>query len=399
VDGRAVPSGLDTWKYQVRSVQRMTKPTLHWVCHSPSPYNDFMFQAMANCADFSLQVHYLFATSGQDHWILRSERGYSFRCFRRMPLDWTLVRTVLGDRKNVFLTACWQDPTCQLILLVLMFLQRPYLLWSDTPVPRNRGWIKSRLRRSFLRAVFRRALAVLGTGEVALKEFVRMGASQHNVLNLPYCIDVNTFVPNQNIDKSSALVLGTCARLHSSKGIDLALRTLARLARLSTVPFRYRIAGAGPEEQRLKALSVNLGLADQVEFCGWLQPEALPRFYQSLDVYLHPARFEAYGVAVIEALACGVPVLASDRTMAAIDRGIDGECGLLHITENEDDLLRTIGLFFNLDQTRRHNMALAARQASRSWTVEQAVDRIRGLVGRVTNGTDDLGSSAQWRYE
>ena len=360
-------------------VPSKAKRKLHWVCESPSHYNDFLFRALTESSEFELNVHYRSSFDVGYQWGIAPESGYSARSFSSR-FDRTLFALVLRDQDSLFLTSCWQDLTCQVILIALMIIGRPYLIWNDTPTPRRRGWFEEKARVVFLRAVFRHATTVLGTGSLALKAFREIGAPPDKLLNFPYCVDLNRFAPGITARASTRFVLGTCARLERIKGVDVALRALAKCD-LSARPFLYRIAGAGSEEGALRDLVRSLGLTDCVEFCGWLQPRELPDFYKSLDVYLHPALFEPYGVAVVEALASGIPVLASDRTSSAIDLTTH-ENGLLHRAGNPDDVRRTLETFVPRIVTEREKMSQSARKAATAWTVEQAVETIERIVKR-----------------
>jgi len=371
----------------VKKVSR-AKRQLHWVCHSPSHYNDFLFRALALSPALALKVHYLSSFSSAYQWDLSPDPGYSAAVLRGRFFDWRLVRAVLGNRNSLFLTSCWQDPTCQLILLALMVLGRPYMIWNDSPAPRHRGWIKRTLRAAFLRAAFQRAIKVLGAGKLALRIFAEMGAPSEKLLNFPYCVDVARFMPGNDAKSNTPFVLGTCARLERVKGVDIALRALAKCRQ----SFLYRIAGTGREEPTLRELVRELGLTDRVEFCGWLQPSELPAFYRSLDVYLQPARFEPYGVAVVEALSCGIPILASDQTGAALDRVAGDENQFLHRSDDPDDLLRIVNKFLTLKPAERERVQQNARRAALSWTVEDAVETIARIADGLESNASNAGS-------
>ena len=324
------------------------KRKLHWVCPSPSHYNDFLFRSLARSPEFELRVHYVSEFSKEYGRGLSPEAGYPARAFQGRVFDWRLLRVVLGDQDSLFLTSCWQDRTCQLVLIALMILQRPYLIWNDAPTPHRRSWPKEMLRSAFLRVAFRRAANILGAGRLALQMFAEMGAPRERLLNFPLCVDVNQFVPANETKLEKTLVLGISARLQRSKGVDIALRALATWSLPVGQSFVFRIAGTGNEERSLRELVGELGLSNRVEFCGWLLPDELPGFYKDLDVYLHPSRFEAYGVAILEALASGVPILASNRTGAALDRVVSGENGFLHRAGDPADLVRTLDQFLAL---------------------------------------------------
>jgi glycosyltransferase involved in cell wall biosynthesis len=104
-------------------------------------------------------------------------------------------------------------------------------------------------------------------------------------------------------------VLGTLGRLHVNKGLDVVLQALARL-RDDGVAVRLKIAGDGPIKDELVHLATALGLNHQVEFCGWMTPAG--DYLRGLDLFLCPSRVEPFGLVVIESMAAGVPVVASD---------------------------------------------------------------------------------------
>lgn len=93
---------------------------------------------------------------------------------------------------------------------------------------------------------------------------------------------------------------------------------------------------ASPELQRLVA---ELGLGDLVIFSGYLDDALLPLLYSAADVFVYPSLYEGFGLPVIEAMACGVPVAASDRT--SVPEAV-GDAGLLFDPDSTDDIAAKI---------------------------------------------------------
>jgi glycosyltransferase involved in cell wall biosynthesis len=127
------------------------------------------------------------------------------------------------------------------------------------------------------------------------------------------------------VDRSSlatpqdAPLLLAMGRLHDSKAHDIALQALVQL------PDAWLwIAGAGPEEARLKAMATALGVERRTRFLGWRTDAAA--LYRSADVCVFPSRYEPLGNVVIQAWAHGLPVVAaaSQGPRALIDPGKDG---------------------------------------------------------------------------
>ncbi|MEH6677231.1 glycosyltransferase [Phenylobacterium sp.] len=134
---------------------------------------------------------------------------------------------------------------------------------------------------------------------------------------------------------ADAPLLLAMGRLHEAKAHDVTLNALTHL------PHAFLwIAGTGPEEARLKALAVALGVADRVRFLGWRNdPSAL---YRAADVCVFPSRYEPLGNVVIQAWAHGLPVAAAaSQGPGALIR--DGEDGLLVPINEAEGLANAVG--------------------------------------------------------
>jgi glycosyltransferase involved in cell wall biosynthesis len=118
------------------------------------------------------------------------------------------------------------------------------------------------------------------------------------------------------------------------KGIEYLLRAAA-LLRHEFPALRVEIAGAGPHYDKLKAVATETGLSQRVAFLGWIDDLAglLPRW----DVFVMPSREEGFGIAALDAMAAGLPVVASD--VGGIPELVeDGKTGWL-VPPGDDDAL------------------------------------------------------------
>lgn len=107
-------------------------------------------------------------------------------------------------------------------------------------------------------------------------------------------------------DYSTTLV--AVGRLVRVKGFDSLIRTLPRL----DPKFRLLICGEGPEREGLQRLAMELGVADRVDLPGWVEEPRKLGILARCFAMVHPARFEAFGLAPLEAMAMGAPVIASN---------------------------------------------------------------------------------------
>lgn len=116
-------------------------------------------------------------------------------------------------------------------------------------------------------------------------------------------------------------LIGGVGRLTRQKGFDLLI---AALARLPSHDVDLILAGVGEEEVRLRAQAQELGVRDRVYFAGYRRDIA--RLLRSLDLYVHPARFEGMPNALLEAMAAGCPIVATsvDGNRTLIQNGVHG---------------------------------------------------------------------------
>ena len=136
----------------------------------------------------------------------------------------------------------------------------------------------------------------------------------------------------RRLDADGRFVLVTTAYLIKEKGIDVAVRALARLPD-SVVLW---VVGDGAESAALRALATDLGVQNRVRFLG-LQARVEP-YMQAADVFVCPSRWaEAAGLVNIEAQACGLPVLAS-RIGGIPEYVIDGRTGVLFAAGDHEEL-------------------------------------------------------------
>jgi glycosyltransferase involved in cell wall biosynthesis len=182
------------------------------------------------------------------------------------------------------------------------------------------------------------------------------------VTPIGYGVDLTNFFPASDVPVAesarSALRIGYVGRLIEEKGLDDALDAMAR----SAVPVSLAIMGEGPYEDRLRQRVAELGLSDQVGFQGWGTPAEVASFMRSLDVMVLLTRTtksvrEQFGRVIVEAQACGIPVIGSE--CGAI-RSVVGDGGWI-VPERDPETLARLLEQVAADATLRRVRGAAAR--------------------------------------
>lgn len=178
---------------------------------------------------------------------------------------------------------------------------------------------KSIFHRAWLGGNIRASKVVASTSHAMAREVMQLyGDSLSNVEITPFGVDVEKFAPREKNYGGPKVVIGTVKTLHEKYGIDFLIRAFAMFVgkEFSSVAeaeayVTLRLVGGG-DKAALVSLCQQLGIVDIVEFVGAVPHSAVPSELSLLDIYCAPSRQESFGVAVIEASSCGVPVIVSD---------------------------------------------------------------------------------------
>jgi len=140
--------------------------------------------------------------------------------------------------------------------------------------------------------------------------------------------------------KRILMTLGRLTARERYKGFDEVLEVLPDLIK-EFPDLAYLIVGSGDDLERLRKKAARIGLRERVIFAGQVSEDDKVDYYNLADAFLMPGRGEGFGIVLLEAMACGLPVLASilDGSREALR---DGELGVLVDPRNPEDLKRGI---------------------------------------------------------
>jgi glycosyltransferase involved in cell wall biosynthesis len=129
---------------------------------------------------------------------------------------------------------------------------------------------------------------------------------------IPNGLDVDLYKPAAAEIKNAAFTIGMQSRLVALKDHATLIEAFAKLVKEKPEPFKLKIAGDGESRAALEKLVLQLNLQQQIEFTGMLTEKELVDFLQGLDLYVHASLGETMSTAIMQAMACGLPIIASD---------------------------------------------------------------------------------------
>jgi glycosyltransferase involved in cell wall biosynthesis len=225
-----------------------------------------------------------------------------------------------------------------------------------------------------------RAIVCVGS-RLARDCITELGCDPRRMLVIPNTYDTARFARVEREFGPRPVRLVTLGRLSHEKGHDVLLRALAELA-ARRVRVTLDVVGDGPERAALEALAAELGLGTLVTFRGQLLDADVARAYAEADVFVLPSRSEGFGVALIEAMATGLPVVAT-RSGGPEDIVLAGD-GLLVAPDDARDLAEGIATLVGNIET--YDARRIAERAAERFAPDAIAERLVRLYREVLGG-------------
>jgi glycosyltransferase involved in cell wall biosynthesis len=216
------------------------------------------------------------------------------------------------------------------------------------------------------------------------EQLLRMGIPERRQALLPNYVDPQFF---NNLRSFTALpldagwrldktVVGYAGRIVNIKGWRTVVQVAQALRHEAVV---FLIAGTGRDEENMRQSIANYGLKDKIQMIGFV--DQMPRFYRTIDILLFPSEFEVFGLAPLEAQACGVPVVAAD--IPGVNEVISQNNAILVKPDNPNEMAASIKrLIANADM--RNKLIAEGQQNSQQYTIENYLPHLEQIYISVT---------------
>jgi glycosyltransferase involved in cell wall biosynthesis len=359
----------------------------------PTPYIIGLIDALRRSWAGAIEAIYITTDSSQA-WELKvngaRDRVLPPGFLAALAAIWSALR---GDRDRPILhLAGWGHSVLLGALLMGRLLRIPVIVESDTGAGRAdhtwRGIVKKLLYPWLFRLPYR--FLPGGTGQV--RYLADFGVTKDRITVAQMTVDVEAIrefcAENREGERSAARALWGLAaaeavalyvgRLEEEKGVDLLLAAYTAAGEQES-KLRLVIAGDGSLRPSVNcAAAANRGII----YLGRLSGQDALRAYLAADFLVLPSRFEPWGLVVNEAMACGLPVIVSDRVGCADDLVRDGETGLVVAADDQAALTGAI-VRLARDETGRRHMGQAAEKLISSWTLGNEARNVISAWGTI----------------
>ncbi len=252
----------------------------------------------------------------------------------------------------------------------------PIVTTEQSTVSRRRRWWYRAVDRWMYRRYSAIACNSQGSADALLRWLPEMAGRVSVVFNgVPLERFQQAQAPPRGeiVPDDGAPVLIFVARMQYEKDHDTVLRALAQVPRA-----RLLLVGDGERRPALQELARSLGIAERVHFLG-RRPD-VDRLLKLACLYVHSSHYEGFGIAAVEAMAAGLPVVASDVPGLS---EVVGSAGLLFPQGDAGALARHINAVLASDELRQ-KLARASLQRAQEFSIERSVDSYLDIYRKAT---------------
>jgi teichuronic acid biosynthesis glycosyltransferase TuaC len=251
-----------------------------------------------------------------------------------------------------------------------------------------------RLIKPMIRYTLDRAKHVISVSQALKDRMVEIGAESRKVSVIPNGIDLKHFYPKDRIEARRSLGLAEDAKVIFSvgaliplKGHDVILEAVQKLVRKVKGLHLY-VVGEGPQRGFLESRASEMNLAAHVDFVGQRPNKELGAWYNAADVFCLASSREGWANVIMEALACGTPVVTT-KVGGSPEILTTPDVGLL-VERNSDAIAEGLLLAFNREWDRAK---IHRHVAERTW--RQVAKEVRGVFEQVLIQQEKTGTSRE----
>ena len=238
---------------------------------------------------------------------------------------------------------------------------------------------RSPLHKALIRFNIQRADKILSTSYALAKEINKYTNKEIDIT--PFGIDLNYFKPQQvnGLFNDDDIVIGTIKMLEENYGVEYLIRAFKILKeKHPDLRLKLLIVGKGSQEDYLKEMARELGIEDFTIFTGEVPYEEVPKYHNMLSVYVAASNSESFGVAVLEASACEVPVVVTN--VGGLPEVVDHEVtGYVVPPKNPEELATAIERLI-VDEKHRKLMGKKGREfVEKNYDWQKCVDKMLNI--------------------
>jgi glycosyltransferase involved in cell wall biosynthesis/peptidoglycan/xylan/chitin deacetylase (PgdA/CDA1 family) len=351
----------------------------------PSPHMVGLIDALAQHTDYSAQIVYFRPGAPERRWgDPAGNLPYRFAAATKSSIALlnmpAVIRAMTRVRADIWVVnTIYTAPETWAAVAWLNAAGLPWVYMNEPFRPRGRV---SKIKNTLLRLMLRRAAGAIGMGREAKARYADLVGSAKPSVSIPYYLNLDEFL-NHPIPaaptKTAPVRFVTAAQMIGRKGIDVLLAACNRLPKAG---WSLTVAGDGPLRIALEQAFRHRWGPEQVRFLGEIPYAQRAAIFADQHVFVFPSRWDGWGMAPVEAMAAGLPVISTDQVMSMREFVREDENGYLIPSEDPTALAERMCRFLTHPE-RIPVMGRAARAALANYRPEVGAKRLLDFLAGV----------------
>jgi len=367
-------------------------------------YQDPFFRLLAEAPDVDLTVLYCARHGAETYrdedmkttlaWDIELLQGYRHRFLHNLARDSNagymrlinpgIVPALIRGRYDaVIFMFGWGAITALLGMLTCWITRTPFFLYGDSSFPPPERSFRAKVRAWLLRRLFARATGFMVSGTLNAAYYRHYGGDERTFFLLPWAVDNGRFAAasadglreRYGIEPGAVVILFS-AKLVPRKDPMTLLRAFADMQHRSRAALVFM--GDGELRGELERFAREHDVPD-VHFIGFVNQREIPSHYAMADIFVLPSLYEPRGAVINEAMACGLPVVVTDRCGSIGDIVQEGDNALVYPAGDAAALQQCLDRLVGDDSLRRQ-MGARSRAIIAEWDFSRGVRGVQEML-------------------
>ena len=313
-----------------------------FVTNLPSPYRVDFFNELGKLSDLTVFYERSSASDRDQKWKGNVAATYTERYIKLKPLGtdrsigFGLVKAIKKQKFDVLILSGYASPSVMFAIAYCKRKKIPYYIESDGGFCKKDRFPKSLLKKFLLSKAkghfvtceeYKNYLLTLGVEESRIHKYPFTSLKSEDVLLETVSAEEKKRL-REKLSMSEEKIVLAVGQFINRKGFDVLIRATEKLSSDVGVYF----VGGVPTEAYV-ALKNELGL-NNIHFVGFKTKEELKEYYKAADLFVLPTREDIWGLVINEAMACGLPIVTTNKCIAGLELVKNGENG--YLVEKDD---------------------------------------------------------------
>lgn len=346
------------------------------ITNIPSPYRVDFFNELGKQCDLTVLFEKPASKERDKRWSAEEYKYFKGIILKGVStatdkaLCFNVIKYINKDYDHI-IVCNMATPTGMFAIAYMKLLRMKYIIEGDGAFPREASGIKGKVKKFLMKG----AKAYFSTAEMHDKYYLAYGANKNLIYRYPFSsirqesilrepLDISKKIElkvKKNIQENKVIV--TVGQFIHRKGFDILLQTCQGI----NPDIGVYIVGGKPTDEYIyivKKLKLN-----NVHFIDFMGKEKLLEIFKCADLFVLPSREDIWGLVVNEAMACGLPVITSDRCIAGLELVGDGVNGYIVPVEDNNSLAEKINAVLS-DENKCRAMGSCSLDIINAYTIE-----------------------------